>query len=153
MDYLIDTGILLRLFDNSDLLCPAIRQSLRHLRRKGHRFFVTQQNIAEFWNVSTRPQSSRGGFGQSISVTARRIAFIEGITRILTESEQSFTVWKNLVFEHGIRGSSVHDARLVAVMKATGIPTIVTLDLDDFFRFTEITAKGPTELLALPASE
>ena len=63
MFYLVDTGVLLRLFNRADPSNGEIRQCLRELRATGHRFAIAVQNIAEFWNVSTRPATSRGGYG------------------------------------------------------------------------------------------
>jgi predicted nucleic acid-binding protein len=62
MLYLVDTGVLLRLFNKADPDSMAIRNALLKLKREGHRFVVSTQNVAEFWNVCTRPASARGGF-------------------------------------------------------------------------------------------
>lgn len=52
MQYLVDTGIWLRLFDRSDPEHAAILQAIRALRSAGHELAACPQNIAEFWNVS-----------------------------------------------------------------------------------------------------
>jgi predicted nucleic acid-binding protein len=75
MRHLLDTGILVRVPHRADPLNPEIRESLRHLAAAGHTFVTTRQNIAEFWNVCTRPASARGGFGLSPEETARRLHF------------------------------------------------------------------------------
>jgi hypothetical protein len=69
MLYLIDTGVLLRLFNRADASHLAIRRCLRELKMAGHRLAVSPQNIAEFWNVSTRPETARGGYGLSVEGT------------------------------------------------------------------------------------
>ena len=40
----------------------------------------------------------------------------------------------------------VHDARLVAAMIVHGIPNLLTFNLPDFKRFTEITVISPEEV-------
>jgi predicted nucleic acid-binding protein len=55
MVYLVDTGVLLRIFNPTDPNCAAIRKMLWRLRKAGHEFAVSPQNVAEFWSVSTRP--------------------------------------------------------------------------------------------------
>jgi len=54
MACLIDTGILLRAFDAASTDYRLIRQALRVLWARQERLMVTLQNLAEFWNVSTR---------------------------------------------------------------------------------------------------
>lgn len=73
MLYLVDTDVLLRLFDRSDPNHGAIRTALKLLRSQGHSLVTTPQNIAEFWNVSTRPSTARGGFGQFVAMTGQRV--------------------------------------------------------------------------------
>lgn len=144
--YLIDTGVLLRLFDASDPHCPSIRQALRKLRRAGHTLCASHQNIAEFWNVSTRPSSARGGYGHSVEITARRVSFIESFGQIVSENEASYHHWKRLVTTYGVTGVSVHDARLVALMNAMHIDRLVTLNPDDFQRYTNLVVLTPAEV-------
>ncbi len=55
MQYLVDAGVLLRLFDQSDSEHMTILKLFTSLRREGQNLATCPQNIAEFWNVSTRP--------------------------------------------------------------------------------------------------
>jgi predicted nucleic acid-binding protein len=99
-----------------------------------------------FWNVSTRPASARGGYGCSIQETDRRLAFLERHTELLTESPSSHELWRKLVMEVEVRGVAVHDARLVSVMLAEVVTSIVTLNEADFQRYEDIVAVTPMEL-------
>ena len=149
MDYLVDTGVLLRLFDRTDPAHDAIRQGLLHLRRRGAQLAVAWQNIAEFWNVSTRPVSARGGYGQSIETTERRAAFLERFAIVHAESPAAYRLWRRLLVDHRIQGLAVHDARLVAIMMTTGIAQVVTLNVKDFARYPGSQAISPKDVLAL----
>ena len=74
MLYLVDTGVLLRLLNRADPAHHDVRGCFRNLRAAGDQFAVALQNVAEFWNVSTRPSSARGGYGfpyPSQSATSR----------------------------------------------------------------------------------
>jgi len=43
----------------------------------------THQNIAEFWNVATRPASARGGFGLDPGVVEKQVATIEKLGQLV----------------------------------------------------------------------
>jgi hypothetical protein len=50
-----------------------------------------------------------------------------------------------------VSGVQVHDARLATVMKAYGISRIVTLNVKDFARYSEIEAVHPEAFLVCAA--
>jgi len=147
MFYLVDTGILLRLFDRSDPQSTIIRQALPALLLIGEELCTTVQNVAEFWNVWTRPTSARGGYGQSPSSARRRVRLIERFGPILPETNDSYSKWKDLASTHNIIGVSVHDARLVAVMETANVTHLITLNPDDFRRYPGITVLTPEDVL------
>lgn len=142
MAYLLDTGILLRAFDPVSDQQKVILQAIDLLWRRRERLIVTAQNMAEFWNVSTRPIENNGR-GLPIAVVARQVDVIESFARLLTENERSHLEWKRLVTLHAVIGAKVHDARLVAVMIAHGISNLLTLNVRDFLRFPGIVAVSP----------
>ena len=55
--YLADTNILLRFLLRNDPAYPAIRLAVRILKTRREQLVTTPQNIAEFWNVCTRPRN------------------------------------------------------------------------------------------------
>jgi predicted nucleic acid-binding protein len=59
MDFLVDTGILLRLVIPADALHAEARRSIKILRSRGERLVTLTQNVSEFWNVCTRPAAAR----------------------------------------------------------------------------------------------
>ncbi len=148
MRYLVDTGVLLRLFEQSDPQHETIRTLFRQLTARGNELHTTAQNVAEFWNVSTRPSSARGGYGQDVALTDRRVSFLESVGNVLSDHPDAYAEWRRLVVQHQITGVSVHDARLVAVMQATSIKTIITLNTRDFSRYSHVTALTPEQALA-----
>ena len=143
MAVLLDTGILLRLWDKSDPQHEAIASGLRTLYRQGTELTTTAQNIAEFWNVATRPASARGGYGRSIEDTSRRVQFFERFGRILSDNADTYAEWRRLVVQYRVSGVAVHDARIVAQMMVLGIQEILTLNVDDFRRYSMIKVLTP----------
>jgi predicted nucleic acid-binding protein len=150
MPYLLDTGILLRLFDRAHPDFAAIRGAVRILKSRQEQLYTTQQNIAEFWNVSTRPSTARGGLGLAAAKLPPRVMFIERLCALLGCGPAAYLGWKQLVVNYGVTGASVHDARIVAVMLAHNIPNILTLNPQDFRRYPSITVVEPIDILSSP---
>ena len=146
MQYLIDAGVWLRLFDRTDSEHANIRTALQRLRSARHSLATCAQNIAEFWNVSTRPKTARGGYGKSVDVTERRVEFIERFATVLDDSPAAYRQWRDLLSQYHIQGTAVHDARLVALMHTVGIQSIVTLNVGDFARYQGISVSQPRDI-------
>ena len=51
-----------------------------------------------------------------------------------------------LVVNHQVVGKQAHDTRLVAAMLAHGLTDLLTFDVRDFKRFTEITVVNPQDI-------
>src|SRR5579872_3679312 len=127
MKVLADSGILLRLFEPTDPFHMHADRAVRLIHARGDKIVIAPQNVAEFWNVSTRPSSARGGYGLSIAETERRLTIFEAVFSVLSEPAITYRIWRSLVLTLGIQGKQVHDARLVALMLAKGISHILTL--------------------------
>ncbi|HJT77188.1 MAG TPA: PIN domain-containing protein [Gemmataceae bacterium] len=140
MRILVDTGVLLRLLDRADPHHASIRQALRRLRARGDVPVTSAQNIAEFWNVCSRPASARGGYGLTVAETDRRVRILERLFPVLTEPPGAYPLWRNLVVTYGVQGVQVHDARLVALARAGGITHVLTLNPGDFARYAGVLA-------------
>jgi hypothetical protein len=110
--------------------------------------FVFPQNIAEFWNVCTRP-ALKNGLGLSTVETERRLADLDPILTLVTENEAAYRVWRKWVIQFDIKGTQVHDARLAAGMIVHGIDRILTYNPRDFKRFGALKAVHPAEVAGL----
>jgi predicted nucleic acid-binding protein len=148
MVIVVDTGILLRLVDRNDPLHGSVRAAVRALKVRGDSLSTKAQNIAEFWNVCTRPATARGGLGLSVSETGQRLRLLERIIRLIPDTAAAYPIWRGLVVSLAIQGVQVHDARLVALMQAHGATHILTLNAADFSRFSGITAMTPASALS-----
>jgi predicted nucleic acid-binding protein len=145
--YLADTNILLRLVQPDSPEYGTIRQCTDRLWERGAELFYTSQNLAEFWNVCTRP-ADRNGFGFSVAETDERAALIEAKFSLAADSEATHQEWRRIVVAASVSGIQVHDARMVAAMRVHGIANLLTLNIKDFRRFSGITVLSPDEVLA-----
>ena len=62
---------------------------------------------------------------------------------ILYDSPAVVSELRRLVVAYSVIGKAVHDTRLVATMNANGVKHILTFNLRDFARFSELTAIDP----------
>ena len=110
---LVDTNILLRIARRSDPQHKLIDAALAKLSLAGTTLHYTHQNIAELWNVMTRP-AARNGFGLTAAEAESEVRVIEAGMSFLAENEAVYREWRKIVVQHAVSGVQVHDARLVA---------------------------------------
>jgi predicted nucleic acid-binding protein len=108
---LLDTNILLRSAQPNHPLWPQATQAVSRLLRQRASLFFCSQNIAEFWNVATRPVEVNG-LGFSPTEVRQEIAGIESIFTLLPDVPAIYPAWKRLVQDHRVQGVKVYDARL-----------------------------------------
>src|SRR5258706_12253397 len=118
MEYLLDTGVLLRLINRSDPVHAQVRHAVSRLHQRGQVTVTTVQNISEFWNVCTRPASARGGLGLSIEAAHQRLRLIERSVAVLSEAPSVYAEWKKLLISHRVLGVQIHTARIVSATEA-----------------------------------
>lgn len=145
MSYLVDTNVLLRLAQRTHSMHVDARRALASLRNQGEELCIIPQNIIEFWAVATRPLESNG-LGLTVDEAAREIRKLKRLFKLLPDTPAIFTEWENLVIQHQVKGKPTHDARLVAAMVAHKITHILTFNIEDFKRFSSITAVDPTSV-------
>ncbi len=142
---LIDTNILLRITRRADPQHGLVDTALARLAGQSISLYYTHQNIAELWNAMTRPLA-RNGFGLSIEDTEREVWALEAGMLFLPDNEAVYREWRQLVFRHSVAGVQVHDARLAATMHVHKVRHILTLNVADFSRFSDITAVHPSTI-------
>lgn len=145
--YLIDSNILLRISRRDDPDYRIVDGALERLLREDAALCTmlndTHQNIAEFWNVWTRP-ADKNGFGLAGETAEREIVKFESMMEFAADGPAVYVKWRQLVRDYRVMGVQVHDARLVAAMLVQGIPNLLTLNVADFGRYTGvITAVHP----------
>jgi predicted nucleic acid-binding protein len=106
---------------------------------------VTPQNLAEFWNVATRP-ANVNGFGQTPSWADQALARVEDYFLLAEDMPAIYRVWRRLVVEYGVSGVQVHDARIAAAMRVHGITHILSFNTRHFARYAGIQPTHPEEL-------
>ena len=135
MACLLDSGILLRLINADDEAHLIIRQAVDTLIAGRDELWITTQNIAELWNVATRPVVNNGLALSPTQVAKLYDETIAPVCGILTEAESHPDVFRRLLKQYNVVGKQVHDARLLASMLTWQIDSILTLNERNFRRY------------------
>ena len=145
MRVLVDTNILLRSAQPSHPLCSQATYAVAKMLRQKDSVFFCAQNIAEFWNVATRP-ANRNGLGFSPEEALREVTSIEDSLSLLPDVPAIYAAWKRIVYDYKVQGVKVYDARLVAVMNVYSVESILSFNSSDFKRYDLVTALHPASL-------
>jgi predicted nucleic acid-binding protein len=142
MKYLLDTNILLQLVESAHAQHKEASEALKTLRRQNCVFYILLQNVSEFWNVCTRPKH-KNGLGLSIVQADSYLKRLERFFTVLPDTEEVYRNWRELIVNHSVSGVKVHDAKIVAAMKAHNVQNLLTFNAKDFKRYTFIKAVEP----------
>lgn len=142
MSVLLDTNILLRSVEPLHPYHGLAVGAVAGLLAEDELTYFTLQNIAEFWNVATRPVGSNG-LGFSIQAALAEVERIEGLLTLLPDTPAVYAEWRRIIVDNGVSGVKVHDARLVATMKTHGVQRLLTFDVEDFARYPGIEVIHP----------
>jgi predicted nucleic acid-binding protein len=147
MRVLVDTNILLRSAQPDHPLCAQATHAVSKLIRQKEAVFFCSQNIAEFWNVATRP-GDLNGLGLSQEEALQEVASIEKLLTLLPDIPPIYLAWKEIVRDHKVQGIKVYDARLVATMNVYRVESLLTFNVADFKRYSNIAALHPSSIRA-----
>ncbi len=148
MRYLLDTNILVRFSNLDDSQSPMVRAGISGLLKRGDDLFLVPQSLYEFWSVCTRPKTgnSNGVGWTPIEAREELDKLLEQFT-LLPDRPELFERWLELVTKFEVSGRPSHDARLVAAMQTHGLTHLLTLNTDDFKRFSSVSALHPSSLI------
>jgi hypothetical protein len=94
----------------------------------------------------TRIFSDRNGLGVDIQGAERFLDQIRNSMAVLPEPPDIAERWRRLVTAHSVISKQAHDARLVALMEAHQLKHLLTLNLADFRRFSQIELLTPAQV-------
>lgn len=144
--YLLDTNVVLRFSNPSDIQHELATEAVTTLLFQGNECYITPQVLIELWVVATRPVDVNG-LGWSVEQTHNVIEQLLNRFPMADETSQVFSTWFALVTDNQIKGTRTHDVRIVAVMLTSGISHILTLNPNDFSGVPNITIMHPQKVL------
>lgn len=147
MAYLLDTNILIRTISPNDPMHIETVAAIDILNASREQVIIAPQNLIELWNVCTRP-AERNGLGFTPERTKAEVDRLKRLFIFLPDTPAIFPEWERLVTTYEVKGTKVHDTRLVAFMLVHRLSNILTFNVKDFRRFSpEITPVSPKEIV------
>jgi predicted nucleic acid-binding protein len=139
----IDTNILLRANIPTAPLHEAARKSVENLWDEGAELWISRQVLREYIVNVSREQ---GLFQPMPPATIEaRISYFQRVFRIADDKQETTKHLLKLLQEIKFGGKQVHDANIVATMLSYNIPYLLTLNIDDFKRFSAYITLLPIE--------
>ncbi len=143
----VDTNLVLRWIEKRHPQSAEAKQAAAQLLQRQHTLCWFPQNQYEFWVVATRP-TDKNGLGFTIAQTQSELAWLDHQFLFHNDLDQLFATWKQLVAKYQVQGKPAHDARIVAAMMNHGISHLLTFNVTDFQRYSNITVISPAEVLS-----
>lgn len=145
--YLLDTNVCLRLADEQAAEHFLVIEAVRVLLEQGNEFVTVPQNLYEFWSVATRP-TTVNGLGWNSAHTRSALDSLTLEFPLLEDTPDVLINWLELVTTYDVKGKQVHDARLVAAMQTHDVVNLLTLNVRDFERYSDIKPVHPNAVEA-----
>ncbi len=137
----IDTNVLLTSTDTSRLQHSAALAFLEAGMAGEHRLFASGQIFREYLVVATRPTEANG-LGLTSTEALENIREFQACVQLLDENADVAEQLLALVNAHGLKGKRIHDANIVATMRAHGLTRIRTSNNGDFAPFEGIKVES-----------
>lgn len=142
----IDTNILVYATDTLSLWHKAAQARLREVHDLGIELIISPQIVREYLSVSTRSSVTTGS--PSIAEIVGNIHVFRTQFRVLDNNALVLDNLMELIRAIPVAGKQVHDANIVATMRAYGIPYLLTHNTIDFVRFAHLITAVPMEATA-----
>ncbi|MCW5982192.1 MAG: type II toxin-antitoxin system VapC family toxin [Bryobacteraceae bacterium] len=128
---MLDTNILLYVANAAAPKHAAAKAAVGRLFAGGDHPAVTPQVLFELWSVATRPVAANG-LGWSVAQARAEVEAIRSRFLVLEEPPAVVDLWLDIVARHDLKGKRIHDAHLLATMKANGVTRLLTFNAADF---------------------
>jgi predicted nucleic acid-binding protein len=129
--FLLDTNILVFLASPASQRHAVTGRAVEQLIQSGGKPVFSPQIIYEFWCAATRPAAANG-LGWPVTDARRAIDGFRREFDVLHDPPEVLDLWLDIVAAHNLKGKRIHDAHLLATMKANGVFRLLTFNAADF---------------------
>jgi predicted nucleic acid-binding protein len=128
----VDTNVLL---DATDRARPGHGAAL-HVLESRPRLVFSAQIVREYLVVATRPPQFNG-LGLDLDRALENVAELRRAVRLLPEEKPLLPALLGLLREVPVSGKAIHDALVIATMRAHRVRELITSNAGDFARFAQ----------------
>jgi predicted nucleic acid-binding protein len=133
---MLDTNVLLAATDEGRREHEEALEIVNGWPGQGTVLYTSGQIMREYLAVATRP-AEKNGLGLNLADAASNVHAFRARAKLLAEDGKVADRLLALLAEVTCGGRQVHDANIVATMLVHGIDTVVTINLEDFTRFSQ----------------
>lgn len=132
----IDTNVLVYAFTATAPYYDQARAALSQLEAQDAQMWISRQVIREHIATLSRPQSYTSPLSAEV-ITGQIEAVLRNF-KIADDTAEVTTHLLALIKKYPIGGKQIHDANIVATMQANKIDTLLTNNVGDFNRFSDV---------------
>ena len=114
---------------------------LAGLRAAGHDLWISRQTVREYLAAMSRPGALTGAIPMAALIADGR-PFLTAY-RVAEDGPAVTAELLTLLTTVAVGGKQVHDAKIVATMRAHGVTRLLTHNVADFTRFAAVVAVEP----------
>ncbi len=131
----LDTNILVYLSNEDSSFHIEVNKKFKEVASENE-IWISRQVLREYAVVMTGASTIERPL--SAEEVTKDIEKWESLFKVADETSENTKILVELLKEYDIKGKRIHDANIVATMKANLIKNLLTLNIDDFKKFKEI---------------
>jgi len=143
-DVFVDTNVLIYAEESLSAHHAAARACLIRLEAEGAVLWISRQVLREYLAVMTRPSAGAAGIAPLTAAHAiAAIARLQDIFAVAEDGARTTEALLDRLRRYRVQGRAIHDANIVATMRAHGIGRLLTFNVADFRRYADMIALEP----------
>jgi predicted nucleic acid-binding protein len=137
----LDTNILVYANVEESPFHQVALQTIEKLYQAGVELWISRQVLREYLSTLTRPKTFASP--QPVATVIARVRYFSTRFQVAQDDAQITERLLKLIEEISIGGKQVHDANIVATMQVYGIEQLLTHNVNDFERFSNLITLVP----------
>jgi predicted nucleic acid-binding protein len=139
-EWFVDTNILVYATDPQSPWHPRATEALNRARQEGIELVASPQVLREYLAIATRPA---GGAPPNTADALVNVRTFQQELKVVDDGLAVTAGLLDLVEKYFVAGKQVHDANLVSTMLLHGVHQILTHNVGDFMRFSDLITIVP----------